>query len=74
MSVLNEIRKRQGITRRELAIRMGVTERTIFRLEDKPVGSLKRWHLLALADALRVPLDELTDLAADDGDDATEAA
>lgn len=57
-SSLKDARERAGVTRPQAAAALGVTERTIFRLEagHQPV---KRAYLLVLADLYHVAVDQL---------------
>ena len=60
---LTELRKAQGLTRPEVAAKLDISERHLYRLEHGH-SPLKRWHKLALADAYGVTIDEIERCAA----------
>lgn len=55
---LRDARERAGVTRRQAADALGVTERTIFRLEAGQ-QQVKRAYLLVLADLYHVDVDQI---------------
>lgn len=67
MTILKEriqMRKDKGFTRRELSIRSGVTEQTIFELETKRVHTSSE-IAVKLSDVLGVTVDKFLGIAGD---------
>jgi transcriptional regulator with XRE-family HTH domain len=59
---IRRLRLRAGMSQESLAQRVGVTSRTIWRLENGPNFNPRLETLRALAEALGVPLKELLDV------------
>jgi transcriptional regulator with XRE-family HTH domain len=59
-SRLEAVRRQRGLSRPAVAARLGVSEKTIYRME-KGKTEVKRVHLLALAEVYGVEVEDLVD-------------
>lgn len=60
MTRIAQLRREQGLTQIQLAIRSGVSPTTIYKLEAGHVPQRSWYALPAIADSLGVPVEELT--------------
>ena len=63
MSTLKEIREERGLSRAQVAAKIDMSERHLYRLENGQ-SPVRRIHLAALADVYEIPVEELIRRAA----------
>jgi transcriptional regulator with XRE-family HTH domain len=63
VQTLKEVRKAQGLSRRELAARAGISRNTIVNAEQQPSHQLQPLVAKALAEALEIDREEVRELA-----------
>ena len=59
MTKLEELRRKAGLTQRELSTKSGVSLPTISKIENGGINTAQGWTLLSLARALNVNVGEL---------------
>lgn len=59
---LEELRKSKGMTRPQVAAKLDISERHLYRLE-RGQTPLRRVYVIALADAYGIPVSELEEAA-----------
>lgn len=59
MTKLEELRRKAGLTQRELSEKSGVSLPTISKIENGGINSVIGWSLLRLANALNVNVGDL---------------
>lgn len=68
MNIIKDNREKLGLTMKELALRVGVSEATISRWESGNIKNMKRDKMFSLAKALKISPLELTDLSFDENE------
>lgn len=68
MNIIKDNREKLGLTMKELALRVGVSEATISRWESGNIKNMKRDKMFNLAKALKISPLELTDLSFDENE------
>lgn len=61
-NIIKKLRKQNGLTMRELAGKIGVSEGTISRWESGEIANMKRNHIATLAKVFNVPATDFLDL------------